>query len=101
MDFSPVRGSEQGGRRPALIVSNDIGNRFGSVVTVVAITSTIPKRSYPQNVSLPAGPLQNEGTVLCGQILTVSKGRLQKYVGPVSDQVLRDVEEALRAHLNL
>jgi mRNA interferase MazF len=101
VDFNPVRGSEQGGRRPALIVSNNVGNRYGSVVTVVAITSTIPKRAYPQNVSLPAGPLPNQGTVLCGQILTVSKQRLQKYVGPVSQEVLRNVEDALRAHLDL
>lgn len=101
MDFDPVRGSEQGGLRPALVVSNDIANRFGAVVTVVAITSTIPKRAYPQNVHLPASSVLQEGTIYCGQVLTISKERLRRYVGPIGPEVQRQVNAALRAHLDL
>lgn len=101
VDFDPTRGSEQGGVRPALIVSNDVANEHGSVVTVVAITRTIPKRNYPQNVHLPAGVLSEEGTIYCGQILTVSKARLKDYAGEVSLVTLTQVEDALRHHLSL
>lgn len=87
--------------RPALIVSNDIGNQYGSVVTVVAITSTIPRRSYPQNVHLPAAPSWSEGTILCGQVLTISKERLRRYVGSLSSAMLGQVADALRAHLDI
>lgn len=67
VDFNPARGSEQAGERPALVVSNDIGNQHASVVIVAAITSTIPSKQYPQCVPLPGrpeGPLPRPGTIL-------------------------------------
>lgn len=100
VNFDPVRGSEQAGTRPALIVSNNIANRHSSVVTVVAITSKPAKRSYPQDVYLPAG-LLTEGRILCGQVLTVSKERLQRFMGPVDDEIMDQVDNALRVHLDL
>jgi len=41
VEFGPVKGSEQGGLRPALVVQNDIGNRHSSTTVMVAITRTI------------------------------------------------------------
>ena len=41
IDFSPVVGSEQGGCRPAVVVSNDIGNNFSPVIIVAPITSKV------------------------------------------------------------
>lgn len=101
VNFDPVRGSEQAGTRPALIISNDVANRHSSVVTVVAITSRPAKRSYPQDVYLPAGPLLTEGRILCSQVLTVSKERLQRFIGPVDGDIMDQVGDALRVHLDL
>lgn len=101
VNFDPTRGSEQRGSRPALVVSNDVANEHSPVVTVVAITRTIPRRQYPQNVHLPSGPLREPGTVFCGQLLTVSKERLGNYMGHVDSATMVEVDEALRAHLHL
>ncbi len=102
VDFSPTRGSEQAGERPALVVSNDVGNEFGSVVTVVAITHTIPRRQYPQNVSLPPDLLdQQGGTIYCGQLLTVAKERLGNLINTLPTAVMDQVDEALALHLSL
>lgn len=76
VDFSPARGSEQAGTRPALVVSNDVDNQHSPVVILAAITSILPTKRYPFNVHLPAGPLPNEGTIMCGQLMTVDKTRL-------------------------
>ena len=53
VNFSPGRGSEQRGNRPALIIQNDVGNRYAATTIVAAITSTI--RIYPVTVHLKKG----------------------------------------------
>ena len=47
VEFDPVKGSEQSGVRPALVVQNDIGNRHSPTTVVVAITSRLPPQPYP------------------------------------------------------
>lgn len=47
VEFDPVKGSEQGGLRPALIVQQDIGNQYSPTTVIVAITRTLPPRPYP------------------------------------------------------
>ncbi|NJN95420.1 MAG: type II toxin-antitoxin system PemK/MazF family toxin [Anaerolineales bacterium] len=44
VELDPVKGSEQGGLRPALIVQQDIGNRYSPTTVVVALTRTIPPK---------------------------------------------------------
>lgn len=102
VDFNPVQGSEQGGHRPAVIVSNDVMNQHGSVVTVAPISSAPQKKKYPQNVPLPANdPLPKAGTVYCGQVRTISKKRLDNYRADLSPSQMREVERALAAVLDL
>jgi mRNA interferase MazF len=102
VDFSPVKGSEQDGRRPAVVVSNNVANQHGSVVTVVPITSAPQKKKYPQNVPLPENqPLPQAGTIYCGQVRTVSKQRLDGYRADLSASQLREVERALCVVLSL
>lgn len=102
IDFDPTRGSEQGGKRPGLIVSNDVANLRSPVVTVVALTHTRPKKQYPQNVDVPPGVLDDQGgTVYCGQLLTVSKDRLGNYLGCLPAALMADVGTALKVHFDL
>lgn len=51
VEFDPVRGSEQGGTRPALVLQNDRGNRSSSVTIVAAITGR-HRRPYPFQVEI-------------------------------------------------
>ena len=102
VDFSPTKGSEQAGRRPAVILSNDVANQHGSVVVVAPITSNTKGKVYPQNVLLPANdPLPKAGLVLCGQIRTVSKERLDGHRAELSSAQLRKAERALCAVFGL
>jgi mRNA interferase MazF len=102
VDFDPIKGSEQGGRRPALIVSNEIANRYSSVVIVVPLTTTPQKKSYPQNVSFPVNkPLPKASTAYCGQMRTVSKERLDGHRADVSKEQMEAIDKALLFALGL
>ena len=101
VDFANPRGSEQGGRRPAIVVSNNINNQHAPVVVVAAITSARQKKRYPQNVSLPAGVLEDESTILGGQLLTVAKDRLEKYAAAIPEDLTDALDRALAKSLAL
>lgn len=101
LDFSPARGSEQRGRRPALIVQNDVGNRYAPTTIVTAITSQISDREYPVDVLLPAGVLPQESEVLCSQVYTVNKSRLEGFVTKLDKHTMRKVDQALKVSLAL
>ena len=53
-DLSPVRGSEQGGQRPVLIIQNNIGNKYSPTVIIAAITAKIAKAKLPTHVEVGA-----------------------------------------------
>ncbi len=76
VDFSPSRGSEQAGRRPALVVQNDVGNRFSPNTIIAAMTTKVAENEYPTEVRLPADVFGKPSAVLCAQLLTVSQERL-------------------------
>jgi mRNA interferase MazF len=103
VNFNPSRGSEQAGIRPALIVSNDVGNQHSSTVIVAAITSQIKRDApYPFQVHLPDGTLPKPSLVLCDQLFTCAKERLGQLMGVVSDEeTLDNIDQALRYSLEL
>ncbi len=102
-DLNPVRGREQGGRRPVLIIQNDIGNRHSSVTIVAAITSAVSERAYPTEVRLAAGlgGLPRESAVLLNQIKTIDKERLEQRLGQLDAAAMRQVDEAIKLSLGL
>jgi mRNA interferase MazF len=71
VDWSPARGSEQAGRRSALVIQNDTGNKF-SPTTIVASCSTIAEKSYPFLVPIKAkgSGLRKDCTVNLASIMT-------------------------------
>ena len=96
------QGSEQQGIRPALVVSTNLNNQFSSVVTVVPITHTIPKKLFPQNVLISAGVLDAlPNTAYCGQIQTIDKRRIKRFYAVLDSAVLEAVNRALRTYLDL
>lgn len=100
--FDPVRGSEQGGTRPALIVSADSINRASRLFVVVAVTSAFKSRAFLQDVDVPPGIIGDmPGRVLCSQLRTMSHQRLGRYLGRLPDWLMLDVDDALRLALDL
>lgn len=102
LNFDPRRGSEQGGHRPAVVVSSDRFNRHSPVVTVVPMTHTRRKAHLPHNVEIPSGVLDDlGGTALCGQVITFSKKRLLRFVGKMPEEYMTQIDDALRHHFGL
>lgn len=103
IDFNPARGVEQKGRRPALIVQNDLGNRHSSCTVVAAVSSTVLPKAYPFTVPLAKGQanLPRSGHVNCAQLLTLDLQRLKGRIGALDDETMRKVEAALRYELGL
>lgn len=102
VSLDPVMGHEMGKKRPALVVSNDRNNLFADTVTVLPITSKT-ERVYPFEVFLPREEtnLPKDSKVKCNQIRTVDKKRLANFVGSLSSERLKDVEQALLIHLGI
>jgi len=115
VQFEPVKGSEQGGLRPALVVQQDVGNRYSPTTVVVAITSTIPPRPYPFVVVVePAeSGLPDRSAINCAQMATIQKdepgSRLRpprgegevRPIGRLSPERMAEVDAALRYNLGL
>ncbi len=76
VDFEPSRGSEQAGRRPALVIQNDVGNRYSPNTIVAAMTTKLGDKAYPTEVRLSDDLFGKPSVVLCAQVLTVSQERL-------------------------
>ena len=100
-DFGEPRGSEPEGRRPALVVQNDIGNVHSPNTIIVAITRTI--RRYPVNVVIEPGEsgLPDTSMVDCSLMLTVSKERILEKAGTLRAQTMAGVDAALKTSLEL
>jgi mRNA interferase MazF len=102
-DLDPVRGSEQRGHRPVLIVSNEQFNQAIPNLTVLPLTST-QRRLYPAEVFLPrqAAGQSLDSIIMAHQIRTISKQRLRSTIGYLDDLSLRQaVRDAIKAHLDL
>jgi mRNA interferase MazF len=101
VDWNPSRGSEQSGKRPALVIQNDIGNQKAPITIVVAVSTTV--KLYPMNVLLqpPEGGLLHPSIVKTSQILTVTKERLDKRIGRLSPETMADVDRAIKLSLDL
>ena len=91
-------GSEQGGRRPAIIVSNDTGNRYSPVVEVVYLT-TAEKTRLPTHVAISSAP--RPSTALCEQVFTVGKERVDRCAGRATAAEMDRIGDALRVSLGL
>lgn len=94
-DLNPVIGSEQGGRRPVLILQNDTGNKHSPTTIVAAITSRCGKSNLPVDVTITSDCLPLPSAVLLGQIRTIDKTRLEDYVGRLDKKEMGEVDRGI------
>ena len=100
IEVEPVVGSEQKGRRPVIVIQNDTGNKY-SPTTIVAYITTQKKHGLPTHVVLHSNILRRASTAMLEQIRTVSKNRLNTYLGTLTDAEMQKIDRALRISLNL
>ena len=104
VNFDPTIGSEIKNTRPALVLQNDIGNKYSSVTIVAAITShNSGEKLYPTEVFIEAaeGGLDNDSAILLNQIRTVDKQRLVQKLGSASTTTMSKVHTALEVSLGM
>jgi mRNA interferase MazF len=102
--LEPVEGSEQGGTRPVIIVSRDAINAYSPVVLAVPCTTyQTNKRIYPTQVLLtpPEGGLSNDSIAMADQVRVLSKSRLLRLRGMLSDRMMEQLNQALLIALDL
>lgn len=99
VDFEPIRGSEQAGRRPALVVSAQAMQAAGRRAIVCPISRNLSP--WPTKISLPDG-LPVSGVILADQIRTIDhEQRVLRRLGEVPLQVLQEVREVLALLLEI
>lgn len=102
-DLSPIKGSEQGGQRPVVIIQNDIGNKFSPTVIVAAISSKLSKSKLPTHVAVNNSEIEllNNSVVMLEQIRTIDKSRLIQKLGSMDQNTLEKINSALTVSLNM
>jgi mazF protein len=102
-ELNPVIGSEQGGTRPVLVISNDIGNKYSPTVIIAPITSrTHTKAKLPTHTEVKNfDKLDKDSIILLEQIRTIDKQRLKQYVGMIPDGIMARVDKALAISISL
>jgi mRNA interferase MazF len=95
-----VRGSEQAGVRPVLVVSHDVFNQRSGTVIALALTSLPPTAGFPLTLELLSAELPKRSWVKISQIRTLSVERLSGRLGAISPEELDDVIEGLNEIVN-
>jgi mRNA interferase MazF len=100
-DLNPVRGHEQSGLRPVLILSHDIFNERSGTVIAVAITGQPQRAGFPLTMELKTARLPKRSWIKISQIRTLSVERIGKIIGKASpeemDQVIDGLNEIIGA----
>lgn len=102
-ELSPVVGSEQGGKRPVVILQNNVGDFYSPTVIVAAITAESTKPNIPTHVLLPAdqSKIAKDSVILLEQVRTIDKSRLKDQIDHLSPELMQQVEAALKRSLGL
>ncbi len=94
--FDPVEGHEQGGQRPALIISNDRFNRLPSGLCILVPTTTRDRGiPFHLRVEPPEGGLDRDSFLLCDQPRTMSTTRLLRRLGVVDEEIVRAAQRLI------
>ena len=104
VNWSPGRGAEQQGTRPALIIQNDRGNASLSYPLTIVASMSRTERELPLHVRI--APSEENGLtdftdVKCEQIMTIEKSRLMRRRGSITPEELSRVDVALKLSLDL
>ena len=94
-DLNPVRGHEQGGKRPVVIISQDVFNERSGTVIAMAVTSQPQRAGFPLTLNLESSNLPKRSWVKIGQVRTLSVERIGELVDSVSPEQMNQLIEGL------
>ena len=94
-DLNPVRGHEQGGERPVVVISQDVFNERSGTVIAVALTSQEPRAGFPLTLELESAGLPKRSWVKISHVRTLSVERIGRRLARTSDEDLARIVEGL------
>jgi mRNA interferase MazF len=94
-DLNPIRGREQAGLRPVLVLSHDVFNERSGTVIAVALTSQPQRAGFPLTLELQAAKLQKRSWIKISQIRTLAAERIGARLGRASPEEISQVVEGL------
>jgi mRNA interferase MazF len=94
-DLNPVRGHEQAGMRPVLVLSHDVFNERSGTVIAVALTSQEPRAGFPLTLESSASGLSKRSWIKVSQIRTLSVDRIGRRMARASEEELARVLDGL------
>jgi mRNA interferase MazF len=94
-DLNPVRGNEQAGLRPVLILGHDVFNERSGTVIAMAITSQPQRAGFPLTLELGSKDLPKKSWIKISQIRTLSVDRIGKRLGRVTPEEMAQIVEGL------
>ena len=95
-DLNPTVGSEQYGRRPVVILSNDLNNKYSPTILVAPLTKILKKTKLPTHIMIRKNYfLKYDSLILLEQIRTIDKSRLVSYKGKVDSSTLEKINNGL------
>lgn len=103
VNLDPTIGHEIKKVRPAVIIQNDVGNKYSPITIIAPLTSQNTERIYPIDVLLTPenSRIEKFSKVLLNQIRAVDKKRLITKIGAVNEETIEKIDEAIRISLNV
>lgn len=103
VNFDPTIGAEIQKTRPALVIQNDIANRYSPITIVAAISSQFDESLYPTEIFIqpPEGGLSIPSVVLLNQIRSIDKRRLVRRLGVLAPTTMERVNQAILISLGV
>ena len=94
--LDPVIGSEQDGKRPVVVVQNNLANKHSPTVIVAPITTILKKLYIPTHIVINKNNfLKKDSTILIEQIRVIDKSRIITYLGKLTEFQIRKIDKAL------
>ena len=101
-NLNPFRGSEQGGTRPVLVLQNNAGNLYAPTLIIAPITSQHHKLGQPTHYLIrKEGGLFRDSMVELEQIRTIDKSRVEFYIGRISRETMKKIDEVITVSLGM
>lgn len=94
--LDPVIGSEQNGKRPVVVIQNDIANKHSPTVIVAPITTIIKKTYLPTHIVISKNNfLKKDSTILIEQIRVIDKSRITSFLGKLNKEEIKKIEKSI------
>ncbi len=101
--LNPSVGSEQGGKRPAVVLQNNIGNKYSPTIIIASITSKQNKSKLPTHVEIKdyqSCGLDKPSIILLEQIETIDKSRIVKKLSRVDRRTMQEINKAIKISMD-